>query len=264
MKIEFNSLLKNKYVLYIVFFFTITNLFSYLMMNNLNAIIFFAIVGFITSYFSKNMIIILFVALISTNLFTMTKMVGKTIKEGMTHEEKKDDDKKPMATMPKTMTMPKKATKPASMAAGQMNKNMQKPALLQKKAAKKNPMIKPANVEPMVSANLDGSYDTDVRDINKNKPKINFASTLESAYDNLDKLLSSDAIGKMSMDTQRLAEKQQLLMGNIDKLSPLMKTAEDLLSGLNVDKMGDMLSGMKGKLDKFAEMGMGAGLGLTK
>ena len=87
---------------------------------------------------------------------------------------------------------------------------------------------------------------------------------MESAYDNLDKLLSSDAIGKMSMDTQRLAEKQQLLMGNIDKLSPLMKTAEDLLSGLNVDKMGDMLSGMKGKLDKFAEMGMGAGLGLTK
>jgi hypothetical protein len=244
MKLEINSLLKNKYVLYIVFFFTITNLFGYLMLNNFNAIIFFAIAGFFTSYFSKNMIIILFVALISTNLFTMTKMVGKTIKEGM--EGQKDEDKKDMTTKPKAVK------------ASNALMNVQKPAL----ANKKKP-AKPIQ-EPLVSANLDGSYDTDVRDINKNKPKINFASTLESAYDNLDKLLSSDAIGKMSMDTQRLAEKQQLLMGNIDKLSPLMKTAEDLLSGLNVDKMGDMLSGMKGKLDKFAEMGMGAGLGLGK
>ena len=224
------------------FFFTITNLFGYLMLNNFNAIIFFAIAGFFTSYFSKNMIIILFVALISTNLFTMTKMVGKTIKEGM--EGQKDEDKKDMTTKPKAIK------------ASNALMNVQKPAL----ANKKKP-VKPV-LEPLVSANLDGSYDTDVRDINKNKPKINFASTLESAYDNLDKLLSSDAIGKMSMDTQRLAEKQQLLMGNIDKLSPLMKTAEDLLSGLNVDKMGDMLSGMKGKLDKFSEMGMGAGLSL--
>ena len=243
MKLEINSLLKNKYVLYIVFFFTITNLFGYLMLNNFNAIIFFTIVGFFTSYFSKNMIIILFVALITTNLFTMTKMVGKTIKEGM--EGQKDEDKKDMTTKP--------------IKASNALMNVQKPAL----ANKKKP-VKAAIQEPLVSANLDGSYDTDVRDINKNKPKINFASTLESAYDNLDKLLSSDAIGKMSMDTQRLAEKQQLLMGNIDKLSPLMKTAEDLLSGLNVDKMGDMLSGMKGKLDKFTEMGMGAGLSLSK
>lgn len=235
MKLEINSLLKNKYILYIVFFFTITNLFGYLMLNNFNAIIFFAIAGFFTSYFSKNMIIILFVALISTNLFTMTKMVGKTIKEGM--EGQKDEDKKDMTTKPK-----------ANKASNAALTNKKKPAK--------------SIQEPLVSANLDGSYDTDVRDINKNKPKINFASTLESAYDNLDKLLSSDAIGKMSMDTQRLAEKQQLLMGNIDKLSPLMKTAEDLLSGLNVDKMGDMLSGMKGKLDKFSEMGMGAGLSL--
>lgn len=251
MKFEINSLLKNKYVLYIVFFFTITNLFGYLMLNNFNAIIFFAMAGFFTSYFSKNMIIILFVALISTNLFTMTKMVGKTIKEGMEGiEHQKDEDKKNVPTKP--------------IKASNAPMNVQKPALA-KKADKKKPgkPVKPV-LEPLVSANLDGSYDTDVRDINKNKPKINFASTLESAYDNLDKLLSSDAIGKMSMDTQRLAEKQQLLMGNIDKLSPLMKTAEDLLSGLNVDKMGDMLSGMKGKLDKFAEMGMGAGLGLGK
>jgi hypothetical protein len=256
MKFEFNSLLKNKYVLYIVFFFTITNLFGYLMMNNFNSIIFFAMAGFLTSYFSKNMIIILMVALISTNFFTMTKMVGKTIKEGMTDPKKNGKPKAPSKAPPKA---PAKAPAKAAPL-----KNTQKPALA-KKTDPKKPAAKPKPVkEQMASANLDGSYDIDVRDINTNKPKINFASTLESAYDNLDKLLSSDAIGKMSLDTQRLAEKQQLLMGNIDKLSPLMKTAEDLLSGLNVDKMGDMLTGMKGKLDKFTNMGMGVGMDLLQ
>ena len=50
------------------------------------------------------------------------------------------------------------------------------------------------------------------------KPKVDYSATLEAAYDNIDKLLSSDALSNMSNETQRLAEKQQKLMGNIQKL----------------------------------------------
>jgi hypothetical protein len=105
------------------------------------------------------------------------------------------------------------------------------------------------NTEPPSSSSK--PITDDVVGISSEKPSINFSSTLEKAYDNLDKFLSSDAINKMSDDTQRLAEKQNLLMGNIDKLAPIMKTAEDLLSKLNLDKMGnmgDMLNSMKNKL----------------
>ena len=94
-------------------------------------------------------------------------------------------------------------------------------------------------------ANIDGSDDDTTDEIQGAKPKINFASTLESAYDNLDKLLSSDSINKMTADTQRLAEKQQVLMGNIEKLVPFIGKAENLLKGMNSDKMGGMLEKMQ-------------------
>jgi len=103
-------------------------------------------------------------------------------------------------------------------------------------------------METLSPANINDDDDDYDGEVIGAKPKVNFASTLESAYDNLDKLLSSDAISKMSTDTQRLAEKQQVLMGNIDKLAPMMDNAQNLLKGLNVDKMGDMLNNMQTKL----------------
>ena len=81
--------------------------------------------------------------------------------------------------------------------------------------------------------------------------KVDYASTLESAYDNLDKLLGSDAIRSMTEDTQRLAEKQKSLMGNIQKLEPMMNKAGDMLQGLDIGKMGDMLKGLEGKMGMF-------------
>jgi hypothetical protein len=85
----------------------------------------------------------------------------------------------------------------------------------------------------------------------ESKPKLDYASTLESAYDNLDKLLGSDAIRSMSEDTQRLAEKQKNLMGNIQKLEPMMNKAGDMLQGLDINKMGSMLKGLEGKMSMF-------------
>ena len=79
-------------------------------------------------------------------------------------------------------------------------------------------------------------------------PTVDYASTLESAYDNLDKLLSSDAINSMSEDTQRLAEKQQMLMGNINKLQPMMEKAGSMLEGLDMGKMNGVLEGLTSKL----------------
>jgi uncharacterized protein YoxC len=45
--------------------------------------------------------------------------------------------------------------------------------------------------------------------------------------------LSSDAIKKMTGDTERLASKQQNLIGNINKLQPMMDKAQGMLEGLN-------------------------------
>jgi hypothetical protein len=210
MKLNLKSLLKEKSVLYITLFLTITNLFGYLMKNNFKAIILFLIAGIISSYFSKNMIIIMFGSLLITNLFVvMTSYFGNTSNknkegfesDGKEADKKENDDKEEKEEKVNTNGDAKKAT------AVEENNAASTPT------STSTPKPKP-NTEPpstVKTTNMD-----DVVGVSSDKPSINFSSTLEKAYDNLEKFLSSDAINKMSDDTQRLAEKQYLFMGNID------------------------------------------------
>lgn len=62
------ALLKNEKVMYVVLFLTAVSAFGYLMARNVEAITLMAAVGFLTWYFSKNMTIVLGVALLVTNL----------------------------------------------------------------------------------------------------------------------------------------------------------------------------------------------------
>ena len=79
--------------------------------------------------------------------------------------------------------------------------------------------------------------------------KIDTSGTLEAAYDNLDKLLSSDAINKMSDETQNLAEQQDKLMGNIDKIGPMLTKAETMLAQLT--GMGAVNGDLQGKMENM-------------
>lgn len=189
MKFKLKSILKDKNVLYIVFFLALVNLFGYLMAGNLDAVIFFLILGYLTSYFSKNMIVVMLAAIILTNLFVSSRYLGnKPLLEGM--------------------------------------------------ESKENASPKPVD-EAEEQAEATG------------KPKVDYSATLEAAYDNIDKLLSSDALSNMSNETQRLAEKQQKLMGNIQKLEPMMQKAGSLLEGLDMGKITGLMDNLDDKLKKM-------------
>lgn len=216
MKLNLNSFLKDKNVLYVVLFLAITNIFGYLMLRNFDAIVFFFVVGFLSTYFSKNMIIVMMIAMISTNLLVGSKLLG-SYKEGMQTKEPVN-----------------------SSVSNKKEHNKKKTKVID-------------NMATLSPANIDGSDDDTTDNIQGPKPKINYASTLESAYDNLDKLLSSDSINKMTADTQRLAEKQQVLMGNIEKLVPFIGKAESLLNNMGSDKMGGMLEKMQEQMANLAK-----------
>jgi hypothetical protein len=218
MNIFLKSLLKDKNVLYVVLFISITNIFVYLMLKNFDAIIFFFLVGFLSTYFSKNMIIVMIISIISTNILMGSKLLG-SYREGM--EVNSESSVKNVKQKIK-------------------NKNKNKKVI--------------DNMTTLSPTNIDESDDEgELDNIPGPKPKINYASTLESAYDNLDKLLSSDSINKMTTDTQRLAEKQQVLMGNIEKLVPFIGKAENLLKGMNSDKMGGMLEKMQEQMTNISK-----------
>ena len=60
---EISKLLTNKYFLYFMVFLAATNVLGYLVTNKLNAVIFFALIGLLTYQFSKNMAVILLIAI---------------------------------------------------------------------------------------------------------------------------------------------------------------------------------------------------------
>jgi len=197
MKFNFKDSLKDQRVLYVVLFLAVTNLFGFLMARNFNAVIVFLLVGFIATYFSRNMIVVLMVSMVVTNIVSGVKM----IKEGMENkeEDKKEEDEDEDEEKKQGMTT-----------------------------------LSPASLDDDKKA--------------KKKPKVDYAGTLEAAYDNLDNLLSSDALKNMSNDTQRLAEKQKTLMGNIKKLEPMMQKAGAMLEGLDMQGMQGMIQSLSNNM----------------
>ena len=208
MKFDLKDSMKDKRVLYIVLFLAVTNLVGFLMARNFNAVVIFLLVGFITTYFSRNMIVVMLVAMVVTNILSGVKI----IKEGMENkeEEKNEDSEK-----------------------SEDNSS-------EDKEEKKQGMT------TLSPASLDDEKKT------KKKPKVDYAGTLEAAYDNLDNLLSSDALKNMTDDTQRLAEKQKVLMGNIKKLEPMMQKAGAMLEGLDMQGMQGMIQSLSKNMSVFS------------
>ena len=179
------SLLRNKNVLYVVMFVAVTNFFVYLITHNWNAAVMFMLIAYLTTYFSKNMIVILSVALVSTNMIMATRRFG--VVEGM--ENKKDE---------------KKTDESES-----------------KQPVKENKQ-------------------DETKEKYTNKSDINYAATVEKAYEDLDSLIGKDGIDKMTQDTAKLVDQQNKLLKNLENMAPLLENTGKLMSTLPMNGMGDI------------------------
>jgi hypothetical protein len=114
MKYNFNPLLHNQLVLYLFLFMTLVQIVLYVSKNDITGIVLMCLVGVLTSFFSKNMIVILCVVLISTNL--LKQGLKKAWYEGFEDKKETTDEvepKKEEAELKKKETEPKNdATKP--------------------------------------------------------------------------------------------------------------------------------------------------------
>jgi hypothetical protein len=257
-EMSMNYLLKSRNVLYVVLFLSVANLFSYLMMKQLDAVAFFIIIGFLTTYFSKNMIIIMLTSVVSTFVLVQLNMLGK-VQEGMEgkegaennnaegdkiEEEKKEETKEISPQIPITDKDREDITKA---------KEPVKAGLPKDRMSSQSKTQTDGFAQKLSPAKYNQSDD----DTTPNKkPNFDYADTVESAYDNLDKLLSSDAIKHMADDTGRLAEKQQQLMGHMNKIGPMVEKAAGLMEKFDFSKIGgltDMLKGSMANVEQKAE-----------
>lgn len=79
------DILTNKYVLYLATFFAFGSVLTYLGSGNYIGLALFCLIGYLTSYFTKNMVIILAVAMIASSFIHVSR---KTV-EGMSNKKKK-------------------------------------------------------------------------------------------------------------------------------------------------------------------------------
>jgi hypothetical protein len=86
------GMLNNKWILYAVLFISIVDLFNFFSKGDTTAIMIFVVAGFLTTYFSKNMLVILVIALAITHIvrFGNASIEGM---EGEDEEEEEDEDK---------------------------------------------------------------------------------------------------------------------------------------------------------------------------
>lgn len=208
---KLKSLLKSKLVLYTTFAVALLHVLGYMAVDDDKALLFFIAIGVLTTFFSKNMIVVLVVAVVATNVL----FAGNAVREGLTNAkavDEEDDEKK----------------KAEAAAAKEIQVNAD--AFTQKNI----PSSKPAAATESEEDEAIGK-------------RIDYASTIEQAYDNLQQMLGPDGIKGLSKETQSLVHQQKSLIGTLNDMAPVLKTAKETLDTMSgsMPDFGNIQSLMK-------------------
>jgi hypothetical protein len=247
----FKNLLSSKIVLYTVVIVFFLNIIAFITKNNIYALMSLIGTAGVIYFFniSKNMIVVLGGALLLYYLiltiaysFGMLKGKGGTKKEGM---ENKDEDSK-------TTTEPKQKAEKIRQKIDKIKQNAtSNQGLVMTPIQQTDSTINNTNES---SVNFgDESFEVGRSKKNSQGYNIDYASTVEDAYDELNKILGSDGIKRLTSDTQnlmkqqlQLAESMKSMQPLIAGMAPIMEQAKGLLGNI-----GD--TGNLGNLSKMVE-----------
>lgn len=215
-----NSLLHNKFVLYATVIFTMMNVLGY-MMNNCNyTVAFFALTAFVTSMFTKNMILILGGSICLTNTFMVCKVAKESFLGGSEVEGMENKDKNDGAAAPKK--------------------------------DKKDDKEKKEEDTPCPEGqdrNDDGKCVSSMTTYYRKDNNVDYAATVEDAYGELDKILGSDGIKNLSDDTNKLVKQQQQLAGLMKNMTPMVGQVKEMMASMGgADGMKDMMTNLSNQM----------------
>lgn len=218
-----SKILTNKLVLNIISFLALFNVIGYMVMGNFNNVIFFIILAVLVRNFSKNMIIVLGTPLVIVNLFSMRNGIF----EGMENKSDSDADNK-------------------------KNEKMDDKKHHETKKTAESPMMPGTDAEDsgIVSADAAKKDSFEVGRSKNGASKIDYASTIEDAYDDLNKILGSDGIKRLTDDTQGLMKQQMQLAESMKGMEPLVKGMMPMIEQMKgMMKTMDGNDGMAGVMD---------------
>ena len=227
-----SKILTNPYFLYFVAVLSVANILGYLVSGKLNAVIFFALVGLVVYQFNKNMAVVLLVALIATNLVVSRRGVL----EGLTGDSSVDGDNVDGDNVGSGDVADDKIK--ADKAKLKLDEDAASPTTDDTAAAA-------STTSGSTESNADESF-AGIKNSKlsgapvKSSGRIDYASTMEQSYDNLDKMLGSDSLAKMSNDTKNLMDKQQQLFNTMQQMVPALESAKSMLGGFDLGKLGEL------------------------
>ena len=208
-----NKLLTNQIVLHIVFATAFIMMSCLLLTNSFDKVVYFIIISVFARYFSKNMIIVLGIPIILVSFYSGAVSLTSERYEGFKNSDT-DDAKKPKKTIDND------------------------------KPRKKISESMESNSEP-IGASISSEMSETKKGKNKSGYNIDYASTVEDAYDELNKIIGGDGIKKLTGDTQNLM-KQQLQLAEamkgmkplIEGITPIMEQAKNMLGGAGGGNLG--------------------------
>ena len=242
---ESSKLLTNKYFLYFIVFLASTNVLGYIVTNKINAIIFFILVSILTYQFSKNMAVILLVAMIATNFL----MVNKRMREGLegqtpsTPDNSTPDNSTPNKTTGLTQNTLNKITNvdpeiADAIPSVQNDQTISTP--LDTNNQDLNKQIKEDNAPMGVGSGTSNKQSSKTSE--HFGPRLDYAKTIEQSYQNLDQLLGSDSIQQLTNDTQKLMSQQQNLFNTMQQMAPMIEGAKNMLGGFDIKSLTNSLN----------------------
>lgn len=236
------GVLKNKYVLYVLLVVAIVNVLGYLAIQDYNSLALFVVIGLLSSYFSKNMAVNLLCAIVVTSFVAVNDKVLEGFKEGKdpkkANKKKASTTAKAAATAQKAAKLAKAATKKPEGVDCKKGDECVSGKCENNKCAKVKSSFQ-NNVPPSSPATVDDETDDSVGD------RIDYAATMEQAYNNLQKMLGDDGMKSITQETKKLVSQQKDLMGTLNQMAPILNNAKETLSGLNLEDMGNMSEMLK-------------------
>lgn len=229
--------LQNKFVLYVSLFVVLVTIVRHVSNRNTNAVVLMALIGLVTSYFSKNMIIILLTAFSTVFVFEILGSQG--VMEGM--KNKKEGEGEGEADTEQDTRVETSGGTESYSGAGTNTEKKPKEKKTEKKEgnqtlnSKKEPTKK--NKQGMAALSP-ASYDGEEHDDGENAHgakeanRIDYASTLEQAYDNIENIIGEEGVRGLTDQTKSLMNQQKELMNNMKEMGPLLKSAEGFMAQL--------------------------------
>jgi hypothetical protein len=241
----FKNFFSDKYVLYFLVFLSVANILGYLVLGKITGVIFFIIVSYLVYNFSKNMSIVLGTALFFTNLL----MLGTSVKEGLENNNSTTIPSSTSVSSSSTTPTPtKQSSSTQSMTSSKSKKNVvivpeyKDDNMMETTTQESSNAVAMENSVPSVTEDTEGMNVLN----NKKRNRIDYAATIEEAYEDLNKILGGDGIKSLTDDTQKLMTQQLQLADAMKSMTPLLENAKSMLQGFDLKSLDSLASFAKG------------------